>query len=282
MLATIIYLNYFPLHELVFLKQGKLLYTGIFGKFFVYLLPFGIAYLLQYFFYENFSFIKNKWFWIILFAAPAIYALKTDYNFLKPAIREIWKADEQLFWIHVSRWLTGIFTALFPVYFIWKIKDREEMEFYGISGLKEIKPYILMIICMFPLIILASTQPDFLKMYPRAAIVSSWELQPKGIFYTIHEVFYSLDFITIEFFFRGFLILSMVKLCGKQCIVPAACFYCCIHLGKPMGEAISSFAGGLLLGIISYHTKSIWGGFIIHLGIAGLMELAGFISMRLV
>jgi len=49
-----------------------------------------------------------------------------------------------------------------------------------------------------------------------------------------------------------------------------------------MGEAISSFAGGLLLGIISYHTKSIWGGFIIHLGIAGLMELAGFISMRLV
>ncbi|MBP9098540.1 MAG: CPBP family intramembrane metalloprotease, partial [Ferruginibacter sp.] len=85
-----------------------------------------------------------------------------------------------------------------------------------------------------------------------------------------------------EFFFRGFLILSMVKLCGKQCIVPAACFYCCIHLGKPMGEAISSFAGGLLLGIISYHTKSIWGGFIIHLGIAGLMELAGFISMRLV
>ena len=282
MLATIIYLNYFPQQEFLFLKQGKLLYTGIYGKFLVYLVPFGIAYLLQYFFYEHFSFIKNKWFWIILLTAPAIYALKTDYNFMNPFIRKIWKADEQLFWLHISRWFTGIFTVLLPVFLLWKIKDSKTMTFYGISPIKDIKPYLLMIGIMIPLIALASTQPDFLKMYPRTAIVSSWELQPKGIFYTIHEVFYSLDFITVEFFFRGFLILSMVKLCGKQCIVPAACFYCCIHLGKPMGEAISSFAGGLLLGIISYHTKSIWGGFIIHLGIAGLMELAGFISMRLV
>jgi membrane protease YdiL (CAAX protease family) len=87
-----------------------------------------------------------------------------------------------------------------------------------------------------------------------------------------------MDFITIEFFFRGFLIIGMIKACGKNCIVPAACFYCCIHLGKPMGEAISSFAGGLLLGIISANTKSIRGGLMVHIGIAWMMELAGFIA----
>jgi hypothetical protein len=43
-----------------------------------------------------------------------------------------------------------------------------------------------------------------------------------------------------------------------------------------MGEAISSFFGGLLLGIISYNTKSIQGGFILHVGIAAMMEIAGF------
>ena len=45
-----------------------------------------------------------------------------------------------------------------------------------------------------------------------------------------------------------------------------------------MGEAISSFAGGMLLGIISYNTKSIRGGLMVHLGIAWMMEIAGFIA----
>ena len=75
-----------------------------------------------------------------------------------------------------------------------------------------------------------------------------------------------------EFFFRGFLILSLFRICGAKCIIPAACFYCAIHLGKPAGEAISSFWGGLVLGIISYNTKSIWGGLIVHLGMAWFME----------
>jgi hypothetical protein len=58
-----------------------------------------------------------------------------------------------------------------------------------------------------------------------------------------------------------------------------ACFYCTIHFGKPPGEAISSFWGGLLLGIISYNTKSIWGGLIVHLGIAWMMEAGSWLGL---
>ena len=47
-----------------------------------------------------------------------------------------------------------------------------------------------------------------------------------------------------------------------------------------MAEAISSFFGGLLLGIISYNTKSIWGGLIIHIGIAGSMEILAYIQRQ--
>ncbi len=193
-------------------------------------------------------------------------------------IRQVFAGDEQLFWIRCSKWFIGIFAALVPLYVIWKIKDSNTMPFYGSKRLNNTKPYLLLILFMVPLIAVAATQPDFLKMYPRAQVIAGWDLHPKKLYYILHEVFYSLDFITIEVFFRGFLIIALIEICGKQCIVPAACFYCCIHLGKPMGEAISSFAGGLLLGIVSYNTKSIRGGLTVHLGIAWLMEIAGFIA----
>jgi hypothetical protein len=55
-----------------------------------------------------------------------------------------------------------------------------------------------------------------------------------------------------------------------------AVIYCQLHFGKPLGEAISSIFGGYILGVISYQTKNIWGGVLVHVGIAWLMEVAGF------
>jgi hypothetical protein len=34
----------------------------------------------------------------------------------------------------------------------------------------------------------------------------------------------------------------------------------------------------LLLGVIVYNTRSIWGGLLVHLGIAWLMEAAGYVA----
>lgn len=134
---------------------------------------------------------------------------------------------------------------------------------------------------MIPLIALAGTQNDFLQMYPRAGFIGQLDFSKKTWHYIIFELCYGFDFVSIEFFFRGFLILSLLQICGPQCIIPVACFYCSIHLGKPLGEAISSFWGGMLLGIISYNTKSIWGGLIVHLGIAWLMEASSWLVLLL-
>jgi hypothetical protein len=41
-------------------------------------------------------------------------------------------------------------------------------------------------------------------------------------------------------------------------------------------KAISFVFGGYLLGVIAYETKSIWGGIIVHVGIAWMMEAIGF------
>jgi hypothetical protein len=97
----------------------------------------------------------------------------------------------------------------------------------------------------------------------------------------IFELSYGSDFVGIEFFFRGFLVLAFMRWAGKEAVLPMACFYCTIHFGKPLGECISSYFGGLLLGVVIANTRSVWGGLMVHLGIAWMMELGGYIGESL-
>jgi hypothetical protein len=93
-----------------------------------------------------------------------------------------------------------------------------------------------------------------------------------------YELSYGLDFVSIELFFRGFLVIALARYAGQYAILPMAAFYCTIHFGKPLGECISSFFGGLALGVIAWRTRSILGGLIVHLGLAWLMEVGGYIG----
>ena len=72
--------------------------------------------------------------------------------------------------------------------------------------------------------------------------------------------------------------LAFAHFVGKDAILPMAAFYCVIHFGKPLPECISSYFGGLLLGILVYKTHTIIGGLIVHLGIAWLMEAGGTVG----
>ena len=136
-----------------------------------------------------------------------------------------------------------------------------------------------MLLIMVPLVAAAATQKDFLAMYPKLSNVQFFlEENNSWVYKLLYELSYGSDFVSIELFFRGFLILAFVKWAGKETILPMAVFYCTIHFGKPLGECISSFLGGIILGVITYRTKTILGGLIVHLGIAWLMELAGFIG----
>ncbi|MEO5647616.1 MAG: CPBP family intramembrane glutamic endopeptidase, partial [Chitinophagaceae bacterium] len=163
---------------------------------------------------------------------------------------------------------------------IWMVKDMGVMKFYGTLRLKNLSPYWKMLLLMVPLIAIVSTQHDFLQKYPRAQVLPGFPAyEPNDLWQLIlYELSYGFNFLSIELFFRGFLVMALIKYCGTKCIIPVACFYVAIHMGKPMGEAISSFFGGALLGIITYHTKSIWGGLIIHVGIAWMMEIGGAIG----
>ena len=276
-----IYLNYWHSLETRLTAGGKSKWSHFFGYYLLYFIPFAAAFFLQLLFYKDCHYYQNYWFWIILLLAPAFFSFRVNFDFHHSTIENTWSGDAQIFWMRCLNWVVRVFVVLIPVFIIWFIKDRHNQPFYGAAALKEVKPYLIMLLIMIPLIALASTQKDFLQMYPKAKFIAQLDLPSKKWHYIIYEGCYGFDFISIEFFFRGFLILSLLKICGPHCIVPMACFYCTIHFGKPMGEAISSFWGGLLLGIISYNTQSIWGGLIVHLGIAWLMEAGSWLGLAL-
>jgi hypothetical protein len=162
---------------------------------------------------------------------------------------------------------------------------KESFGLYGMrkTSLASLRPYGYLLLFMLPLIFFASLHESFHNYYPvyqksQGNVFS----QDKGIHeaYAIllYEFSYLGNFLNIELFFRGFLVIGMAKLMGKNAVLPMAATYVVLHFGKPMGEAISSLFGGYLLGILAYYGKNIWGGVFIHGGIALLMELFAFLN----
>jgi uncharacterized membrane protein len=277
LLAPVIYYNYQPHSAFRHFITGRSGVPRFVASYLLYFIPFLAAYLLQLLFYKNNCFFKNKWFCALLLIAPAFFALRVNFNLHQHTVASLWEGDHYVFWYKCVSWIVKAILLILLVYLVWFFKDRKHEPFYGSRSVAgSLRPYWLLLVCMAPLIALAATRPDFLHIYPRAQFMAGLHLPHKQLHYIIYELCYGFDFISIEVFFRGFLVIAFMRIGGMHAIVPAACFYCCIHLDKPMAEAISSFWGGLLLGIIAYHTKSVRGSVMIHLGIAWLMELAGF------
>lgn len=159
----------------------------------------------------------------------------------------------------------------------YKTIEKVKSNWYGLTTPDfNWRPYALMLLIMVPLIGFASTQPDFLASYPKLKMAyfkeSYWS------YFMTYEPVYLMGFVMVEWLFRGFLVIGMVHLLGHRAILPAAALYCTFHFGKPAGECISSFFGGYILGVFAYYSKSIWGGIIVHMGIALMMDLGAVLG----
>ncbi len=239
------------------------------------------AFLIPYLAHELFlrkHFFKDHVFIALVLIAPVLFAIKmTSFGEIQIHLDNNWNnfLIETLYW-PFRLVLMFIFLAIVKRIFL---KDQP---FFGfIKNDLNLRPYLLMLCFMIPLIAIASTQNDFLNTYPKYQKViplPESESIPGSLLLIFFELCYGSDFITIEMFFRGFAVLGFIKFAGKDAILPMACFYCTIHFVKPLGECISSFFGGMLLGIVTYHTRSIIGGLTVHLGIAWLMEIGGHLG----
>ncbi|HKP31508.1 MAG TPA: CPBP family glutamic-type intramembrane protease [Chitinophagaceae bacterium] len=244
-----------------------------FLRFYImYLLAFAGAYLIQFAVKPQSTKGEPLVLALLIVIAPAIFAVKVAFY-----------DHKQFFSKYAFKLLDYPIKAIFvlcTLYFLWRwIKPYAP--FCGLTFNNfQLKPYLLLLACMIPLIALASFRPDFLHAYPKYKMIvalggTHW--YDKLLF----EISYGIDFFTIEVFFRGFLVLAFAHFVGKDAILPMAAFYCVIHFGKPLPECISSYFGGLILGVLVYQTQTIIGGLLVHLGIAWLMEYGGYLGSYL-
>jgi len=216
-------------------------------------------------------------FWLMLMLAPLLFSFRMalpSFDYLSPV------SGHNLFWNHVLYWPILAILMLVMLVLTWLLFGRPR-PFFGLRTSQETwKIYGWMLVFMLPMIAWASTQADFLAYYPKLNSVERFLSKESSTWLhrVVYEMAYGTDFFSVELFFRGFLVLAFIRWAGEDAILPMACFYCTIHFGKPMAECISSFFGGLLLGAVSYHTRSIYGGLTVHLGIAWMMEIGGYIG----
>lgn len=247
----------------------------------VFLIPFSSGYLLYSLFYKDWVIWQKPLFWFLLLFAPAVFSLRSLVHYFSTQIYSILPTGRTAFFYCKSVVvLLRDMAIVFPVLIYWWITDKNKMPFYGFT-LKnyDTKPYLIMLAIMLPLVILASYQGDFLNQYPQGFSIGELTIDNPGDrkYFFIYELFYGFDFIFIEYFFRGFLLLAFYRHFGWGCLLPMACFYVSIHFGKPLGETISSFFGGTILGILAIRTGSVAGGIIVHLGVAWLMEFTALL-----
>jgi hypothetical protein len=224
-------------------------------------------------------FFKKSSFWVKSLVGLFTLSLDSSVPFLRDAVFILFQPEVQFWAYKVIVNLIGVVTILLPLFVVYAVYDKSENHYYGFYPKKfDTRPYFQMLLIMLPIIVAASFLPSFMKQYPMYKTSSAHELLhiPEWLTVAIYEFAYGFDFITVEFLFRGFLVIGMMQILGRHAVIAMAVTYCFLHTGKPLGEAISSIFGGYLLGVVAYETKSIWGGVIVHMGIAWMMEVIGF------
>jgi len=254
---------------------------GILYYFLFYAVAYYIIAVPKLYFEKAERVLMDKSFWIKTLILLSMLGVVAGFSILESWAR-MYQDYEYYYISKISANLRFLIVFIIPLFIMWRIADRQLPNMYGFT-LKnfDIKPYLIMLLIMLPLIIAASFLPDFQGTYPKfkpwfpeGDVFGLSRLQMSSIF----EFTYGLNFISLELFFRGALVIGMVGIMGRHAVLPMAITYCFLHFGKPMGECISSFFGGYLLGVIAIYTRSIFGGCIVHMGIAFLMEIAALLQ----
>jgi membrane protease YdiL (CAAX protease family) len=149
---------------------------------------------------------------------------------------------------------------------------REKLSDYGFrfASFRDAMTFILPgFIGMAPPIYFASTQIHFLHVYPFYEPNLSVGI---GAGFILWELMYAMQFIALEFFFRGFMVHCLMGVMGAWAIPVMVIPYCMIHFQKPFPEATASIIAGLALGWIGIKTKSILPGAILHIAVAWSMD----------
>jgi membrane protease YdiL (CAAX protease family) len=258
--------------------------SGKFVRILWYFLLYGTAYYGTFFllviFKKREDLPTSLPFWIL--TLTGILLLSINSGFPIPLLLGQLKIDIKLYyWVYaLTNNLIGFLVMSLPLIFLGTFTKINNKLFGLTSTGFEFTPYLNILLVILPIIILASFTNSFQDYYPtyRSNSVAEDLNWPSWLPMFIYEVVYGIDFFNTEFMFRGFMVIGLAHLLGKDSIMPMVSVYCFLHFGKPATEAASSILGGYVLGVIAFYSKNIWGGVIIHISIAWMMELMAYLQ----
>ena len=129
--------------------------------------------------------------------------------------------------------------------------------------------YLFLVVPIMVMVYFASQRSDFIRHYP------FYSLTRRSIFDLVTwEICYLIQFVCLEFFFRGFILQALRPAIGANAIWLMVPPYLMVHFSKPWLEASGAIFFGLFLGILALRSRSIWGGFFVHCGVALSMDFA--------
>lgn len=128
-------------------------------------------------------------------------------------------------------------------------------------------PYVVFLAAMLPLLAWASTFGSFQAKYPfyDGAVAGGWHFWG-------FQLFYGLQFLGVEAFFRGFLLFGLEKRFGWYAIPVMVIPYVMIHFGKPAPETFAAIVAGFLLGYLALRSRSFLWGVVLHWSVAITMD----------
>ena len=138
---------------------------------------------------------------------------------------------------------------------------------------KHWRGYLILLLPILVGVVAVSFRDDFKNHYP------FYHDAGRSVFdFIIWEGLYLTQFACLEFFFRGYIVQSLRPYYGSAAIWIMVVPYLMIHFPKPWIEATGAIFFGLFLGILALRSRSIWGGFCVHAGVAVSMDIMSLVQ----
>lgn len=160
-----------------------------------------------------------------------------------------------------------------PWLLAWRLGFRAGELGWGLAGLgSKLWLYGLLYLPVALAVLWAARRPEFLATYPmlRPDQSLSWSWTLLGLYWLL----YALQFVSVEFFFRGYLLFGLERHFGRAAIAVMVVPYTMIHYHKPLPEVFAAIVAGLVLGWLALETRSLWGGVLLHVAVALTMDIA--------
>lgn len=225
---------------------------------------------------------------MVLISLLEYYGSSGHWNTLEPLVglftedsaikvRNFFRQGEYSRLYRLTYW-SGMTTLLYfvvPIIYI-KLILRARLRDYGLGikgAFKHWYIYVAMYLLVMPAVYIVSLTESFQRTYP------FYEFANRSYFdFFAWQLVYGMQFMALEFFYRGFLIHGLKARFGLYAIFVSTIPYCMIHFGKPLPETLGAIIAGVALGALALYTRTIWLGVAIHISVAISMDVLSLLA----